>query len=217
MMPAERISLTALFSHKGPRDPMRQLVQRVKDGAIFVYPTETIYGIGGIVSPQVEQRILDAKQRPQSNQMLLIAAQAKAFLDLGLYFGPAAEALARAFWPGRLTLVLKNSRGGTTGVRVSNHPFLLALAKHYNMPIYSTSANISSQPYVNDPDAIYRNFCTRVDFMIDAGTLPPSLPSTVVKIEDDGSFDILRSGAVSEAEICAAVGSPAAQTAGERL
>jgi L-threonylcarbamoyladenylate synthase len=101
-----------------------------------------------------------------------------------------------------LTLVLPGGKKNEfIGVRVSDHPFIKKLYGKLTVPIFSTSANISGKPYVNSPDEIFSIFASNVDFMIDAGALPPSPPSTVVKILGDKKIQVVREGAVTVKEI----------------
>ena len=203
-MPAERIALSALLEPENPA-PLEQVRSRIAAGEVFVYPTETVYGIGGRFDGiEVYSRILAAKKRRPEQAMILIAADFAAFSPLSPVFPPAAEKLAGAFWPGMLTLVVptKNSPDGVA-VRVSGHPFLQALRPRCSHPLFSTSANISGEPYDPSTDAIYATFKESVDFMIDAGELPPSAPSTVVKVTGDNAVTVLREGSVSAERIFA--------------
>ena len=201
-MPAERIMLDDLMREEGPESPMAQLSRAAADGAIFVYPTETVYGIGGIVEERVRARIIEAKKRPADKSMIIIAASLDSLAYLKLRFNAASEALARAFWPGNLTLIVHSDMmGHAAAVRVSAHPFLLRMAMHCSRPLYSTSANVSDREYKNDPDFIYETFCRSVDFMVDAGQLPRSVPSTVVDAADNGNVRIVREGAIEEHSI----------------
>ena len=205
-MPAERIALeTLLCDTHSPDSALARLAERIEAGSIFVYPTETIYGIGGCMRDAVEQKIIAAKKRRPDSPMILIASSQEAFAALGIRLNALATMLAEKFWPGNLTMVVATGQEHTTAaIRVSAHPFLQALGKHYNSPVYSTSANISSEPYNSDPDTIYRLFSNNVDFMVDAGMLPPSPPSTVVEILDS-DIKILREGAIAAQELVALV------------
>lgn len=199
----ERIPLAPLLSGAGARKRMAALANRVMNGAVFIYPTETIYGIGGRAdSREVEKRIRSIKERHKASPFILIAADKKYFRSFDLHFTQNATLLADKFWPGNLTLVLPSKKTSDgVGVRVSNHPFITALFSTMSIPIISTSANLSDQQYVNDPDEIFRTFDGKVDFVIDAGKLPESRPSTVVKVHDDGSAEIVREGVVSKKEV----------------
>jgi len=206
-MQAERIPLATLLDGPLSDGAMAQVAARIREKAVFVYPTDTIYGIGGIVDTEVERRIIRAKKRPPENPMLLVAARAEAFAPLGLVFNDTAKALADAFWPGSLTLVLRCRATQTgVGVRLSSHPFITGLSGVFDTVLYSTSANISGQPYVNDPDVIYDTLRGNIDFMVDAGALPPCAPSTLAEVGDDGVVRIIRQGAVSKERIASVAG-----------
>ncbi len=199
----ERIPLVSLLSGEHSSSLMKACVGRVKNGAVFVHPTETIYGIGGRAdSREVERRIRSIKERKKPSPFIIIAGNRNCFDPLGLSFSRSAAILAEEFWPGNLTLVLpsKDAPEGI-GVRVSNHPFVVALCAELGVPIFSTSANLSDSPYVNDPDAIFATYNGAADFMVDAGVLPVSQPSTVVRIRADDSVAILREGAVPREQI----------------
>jgi L-threonylcarbamoyladenylate synthase len=196
MMRAERISLERLLFPEG-RKKFEDLAASIKQGAVFIYPTETIYGIGGMFGVQgVEDRIFRIKQRQTDQRLIVIAADRSGFDALHLAWPPSAARLATAFWPGLLTLVLPDETGVETAIRVSPHPFIIALCTRLHSPVYSTSANVSGTPYVNDSDMIYERFKGAVDFMIDAGQLIESPPSTIVRISLNNTISILRHGAI---------------------
>ncbi|MGB7566280.1 MAG: Sua5/YciO/YrdC/YwlC family protein, partial [Chitinivibrionales bacterium] len=99
-----------------------------------------------------------------------------------------------------LVLPIKNKKE-TLGVRVSNHPFIQAIFTRIKTPIFSTSANMSGNDYKNDPDEIFSIFSKRVDFMVDAGKLASSRPSTIVRVLPDNTVKIIREGAISAEQI----------------
>jgi L-threonylcarbamoyladenylate synthase len=199
----ERISLATLLEPTHGRIKLEYIAHAAEQGAVFVYPTETIYGIGGLCNVKgVKEKILFIKQRPPKQPMILIAPDRSFFSKLPVLFSPSAERLARRFWPGKLTMVLPSPETEEgVALRVSNHPFINAIFRYFDQPLFSTSANISGKEYVNDPEKICLNFSGRIDVFIDAGFLPQSLPSTVVKIGTDDTVSIVREGAVSSQEI----------------
>jgi L-threonylcarbamoyladenylate synthase len=182
---------------------LRNICDRILAGEIFIYPTETIYGIGGRADREdIGQKIVAAKKRASSRQMILLAHDKKAFEQFDVEFPSAAWALAKAFWPGFLTLVLpRKNRNETLGVRASDYPFIKAIFSLISVPIYSTSANISDTEYKNDPEELYSAFLNSVDFMIDTGQLPPCAPSTVVSVSRENKVEILREGAILREDI----------------
>jgi L-threonylcarbamoyladenylate synthase len=202
-MSAERIVLSNGFS----RDRVIELSQRIKDGAVFIYPTETIYGIGGLERPEIDTRIRRIKQRPLDAPMILLAHSTAVVESSVVILSPIAKQLAEFFWPGALTIVIPRQNGMSVGVRVSDIFFISLIGPAINEPIFSTSANYSGETYNDDPDAIFDLFKNDIDFMIDAGRLPVSLPSTVIRPEADGSVTILREGAISRSVLSAACAS----------
>lgn len=205
-MKAERITLASLIGPMPQSGALQRIAGEIRGGAVFVYPTETVYGIGGIVDNIRERRIIEAKKRPPSNPMIIAAGSIDDFEGLGLEMHASARALARRFWPGNLTLVVQSrTLGRKTGVRVSPHPFLAALSPLLKQPLYSTSANISGERYDGSPDAIFSIFSNSVDFMVDAGPLPPSSPSTVVDFADNGMPAIVREGAIPGEDVFRAI------------
>lgn len=201
MTPTDHFQLSDLLPGNGEiasSEGLRSIAERIRRGAIFVYPTETIYGIGGSQAvPAAKDRIFKAKRRAADNDLILIAPDRSFFSQIPLIFPSSAEKLAEAFWPGKLTLVLplRNDAAGVA-IRIVKHPFIEAIFRFLDAPLFSTSANISGEAYVDDPAAISALFAGKVDFMIDAGRLPESPASTVVKVGRDGAVEVLRTGAI---------------------
>ncbi len=196
---AERIDCAAALASESA---LRRLADRVKANAVFVYPTDTIYGVGGRAdSDAVRERILEAKGRSPGNPLIVVAACRTAFDSLGVSFPPAAERLSSACWPGRLTLVLPTAHGGDLAVRLSAHPFLKALGRHETPALFSTSANASGCPYDPDPDRIYALGARSVDVLSDEGRRPASAPSSIVRGAASGDIRLLREGAVGRHEL----------------
>ncbi len=202
MMPPERIALQPLLTPAGSCR-LAEIAARIEAGAVFIYPTETIYGIGGRYDrTDVYERILSVKERAADHPMILLGAKGNCFSTVDIVFPPSARHCAEVFWPGLLTMVLPSpSVPGGIAVRVSNHPFIVALAGIFIEPLFSTSANISGETYQHDPDIIYEKLGSRVDFMIDAGFLPPSLPSTIVRVSIDNEVTVVREGCIPAATI----------------
>lgn len=197
-MKPERLDLEEILLGDQSSESYVQMIEKIRQEALFVYPTETIYGIGGIASDRVREKIYKAKKRKPENPLILIAGNVTIFSENNVVLNKRAELLAEAFWPGNLTLILPvDDSSETVAVRVSDHPFLQRLAQDVRMPLFSTSANISGTKYVNDPETIYYLFSDSIDFMVDAGVLPTSSPSTVVDVSRTDTYTIVREGAVS--------------------
>lgn len=201
MIRPERIALEQLLDNRNT-NVVQRMVDMLNHEGVCIYPTETIYGIGGRVTPVVAEKIYQAKKRPQQNPLILIAADISHFDNFRFTMNRHGHSIASALWPGNVTLIVSMLDTGTTvGIRVSPHPFIRLINNYLPEPLYSTSANISNQSYCSDPDHIFSVFCSSIDFMIDAGVLPPSLPSTVIDVSDDDGYTIVREGVVSASQI----------------
>lgn len=202
----KRIAQNDLLMDNALSEKYQWVVSEIKEQSLFIYPTETLYGIGGAAAQRVKEKMSMAKKRPSHTPFILIAGSIHLFKPYDILFTDTANRLAACFWPGKMTLVLprKNS-DQTIGIRVSPHPVVQLLTQHVAAPLYSTSANMSGEPYVNDPDTIYNLFCHNAAFMIDNGILPRSDPSTVVAVTKDNTVSILREGVIPSGQIRSAL------------
>jgi L-threonylcarbamoyladenylate synthase len=176
----------------------------LRRGAIVAYPTETFYGLGALATlPEAVARLGEAKLRPDGKALPLVAADER--MAFGLWAGvpPEALVLARAFWPGPLTLVARAapglpgpvSPGGTVAVRVPGSEQARELCRLAGGPLVSTSANPSGGPPPVEAAGLDPWLIARIDLVLDGGRTPGGLPSTVVEI-GAGAPRLLRAGAV---------------------
>jgi L-threonylcarbamoyladenylate synthase len=164
-------------------------------GGVVLYPTQTLYGFGGRASDDRSAERIAAIKGRSPGGLIVLAEQPP-------LVGAIARALAEAFWPGPLTLVLPAWPGlapsvlgpdGTVAVRRPVHPVARALVAAVG-PITSTSANASGEPPLLDP----RGSRFPVDVVVDVGRLAPSAPSTIVRFD---TGQVLREGAIPAARI----------------
>jgi len=165
----------------------------LKAGGIVIYPTETVYGIGvDATNPQAVAKLLKYKSR-REGKPLSIAVTDQAMAEKFVELNDQARSLYRRFLPGPVTVVSRDlgrvapgvaSEFGTLGIRQPAHPLILALVQTLGRPITATSANASGEkrPYsLNDILSRLSNQQIKlIDLAIDAGTLPPNPPSTVI-------------------------------------
>ncbi|MBI2144778.1 threonylcarbamoyl-AMP synthase [Candidatus Woesearchaeota archaeon] len=164
-------------------------LRQVRQGAVFIHPTDTIYGIGcDATNEGAVQRIRDAKQRA-SMPFSVIAPSKKWILDNCEVSGEAKEWLEKL--PGPYTLIFKlknrsavaaavNLGSDTLGVRIPAHWISEAVAD-LGIPVVSTSANITGQPYMTSIDDLDGSIKEKVDFAIYEGE-KEGRPSTIVKL-----------------------------------
>lgn len=161
-------------------------------GGLLAYPTETVYGLGAPVTEAGIEALASLKGRDPDRPFLALVPDAAAAEEL--LWTPEARELAELFWPGALTLVLEDptrsfpsgvrSHQGTVAVRVSPHPFVVALLELWGGPLLSTSANPPGEPPARSGHEA-REVGLRLGaddslLVVEVGTLPVSPPSTVV-------------------------------------
>ena len=192
---------------RGKAEPdLSPVVAHLEDDGVLAYPTETVYGLGGACTPTAVEAVRRLKGREADKPLLVLVPSAEAVADLR--WTDEARALADVFWPGSLTLVLEDpdgrfpigvrTVGGTVGVRVSPHPLVRRLLEAFGSPVTSTSLNRPGSPPVSsghEAREVLEALGGVEALLVDAGTLPSSLPSTVVDCTGP-SPRVLREGAV---------------------
>jgi L-threonylcarbamoyladenylate synthase len=160
----------------------------IREGLVVAYPTDTLYGLA--VDPRnaaAVRRLYALKGRPETSALTLIAADL-AQARLAAELTPAAETLAREWWPGPLTIVVHAhasltpaalAGGRTVGIRVPRHAVAVGLARAAGFCITATSANRSGEPAPASPDDVLAAI-PGVDAILDAGPAPGGAPSTIV-------------------------------------
>ena len=196
------------------------VLEHLRAGGLVAYPTETVYGLGSRARTADVQALNALKGRRADKPFLLLVSDRSMAERQGLAFSAAADALARAFWPGPLTLVLQGGDGrmpdllrgpeGGIAVRWTSHAAMARLIDALGEPLTSTSANRPGSIPAPGPAAILRDFAdpvARRDLLVlDGGVLGNRPPSTVVDCTGPAPR-IIRPGAVSVAEMRRAAGS----------
>jgi L-threonylcarbamoyladenylate synthase len=185
-----------------------KVAEVIKSGGMVIYPTETLYGIGvDATNPDAVKKLTDYKNRP-FGKPYSIAVTHMEMAAKYVFLNNTAKELYKNFLPGPLTVISKGrnkvahgveSEDGTLGVRIPDYKLVTNLVDILGLPITSTSANASykKRPYkVSDIlEHISNKQKKLIDLIIDAGTLPPNEPSTVVDTTMDDPV-ILRQGEI---------------------
>ena len=194
-------------------------VAHVRKGGLLGYPTETVYGLGGRVTEEAVSGLARLKGRPEGKPFLVLVSSLQMAEQLGLLFNDAARAMARAFWPGPLTLALPSTgtrlplqlRGpeGGVAVRHTSHPAVAELIRALGEPLTSTSANRPGTPPAPGADRLAEAFADAVAagslLVLDGGVLGNVPPSTLVDCTL-AAPRLVREGAIPRAELRRAVG-----------
>jgi L-threonylcarbamoyladenylate synthase len=170
--------------------PIALAAEAIRRGEPVAFPTETVYGLGAdALSSEAVQRIYTAKGRPSNNPLIVHVADAEAARALVTHWPDSATALAKAFWPGPLTLVLPKSERipdlvtaglPTVAIRVPAHPVALALLRAAGVPIAAPSANRSNELSPTTAEHVANSLGNRVRLILDAGPTDIGIESTVL-------------------------------------
>jgi len=193
---------------------LEQACDFLRAGRVVAFPTETYYGLA--VDPcnrQALSRLFALKRRPPDKPVLLLVEDRRQLLPLVCDVPPPFEILMRKFWPGPLTLVFPGKEilpdmltgyRSTVGIRQSSHPVAERLVQAFGRPITATSANRSGEPAAVDAAGVIDQLGPDVDFVLDGGSTPGGLGSTIVGHEE-GQVLLLRPGVIPFADILAAL------------
>ena len=210
-MNTEILRITDVEKQSSELQHAAELLQR---GQLVVFPTETVYGLGGNgLDADAARRIYAAKGRPSDNPLILHIADA-ADAEAYAYTNATYDRLARAFMPGPLTVILPkracipdSATGGlpTVALRCPSHPVAHRLIELAGIPIAAPSANLSGKPSPTTAAHVIEDLCGRVDLILDGGECDIGLESTIVSVNADGGVTLLRPGAITYDALCMVV------------
>ncbi len=176
----------------------------LREGALVAFPTETVYGLGGDArSDLAVARIFDAKGRPRFNPLIVHVPDLVAAREFAV-FDARAEAVAAAFWPGPLTLVLPLREAGlsplvtadlgSVAIRVPAHPLAQGLLRAFGGPLAAPSANPSGRVSPTRADHVMAGLAGRIAAVLDGGACAVGVESTILGLVDGPQ--LLRPGGV---------------------
>lgn len=187
----------------------------IKKNGVVIMPTHGLYGLGcDAFQASAVKRIFKIKNRTLEKPLLVLISHPGMLQHIVTDIPPMARHLMDAFWPGKVTLVMKACKGlpdglysntGKVGVRMVAHPVAAALVKAVGRPITGTSANLSGSGGCSDISAIENEVTASVDMVLDAGTLAGGPGSSVVDVTGKTPV-ILREGTVTTSAIMNAFG-----------
>ena len=173
-------------------DNISAAARLLRDGALVAIPTETVYGLGanGLDEAAV-RRIFQAKGRPQDNPLILHLTGPQWLPRYCREIPPMAYVLARKFWPGPLTMILKRSglvpdvtTAGldTVAVRCPNHLVTLAILREAGVPVAAPSANLSGRPSCTSAQDVLEDMDGRIEGVVDGGPCVVGVESTILDL-----------------------------------
>lgn len=194
---------------------IRIAAEIIRDGGTVAFPTETVYGLGAnALNSEAVMKIFVAKNRPADNPLIVHVSSKKEAYALVEGVPEKAETLMDIFWPGPLTLVLKNSKavsdvatGGldTVAIRMPKHKVALTLIKESRVPIAAPSANLAGKPSPTMAEHVIQDLYGRIDAILDAGPTNVGVESTVIDMTT-ASPVILRPGGITREQLTKILG-----------
>ena len=200
---------TRYFSVSDPRDPaLRTVGEILRRGGLAAIPTETVYGLAAnALDDDAVRGIFRAKGRPADNPLIVHISDYSQWAPLVQTIPESAKALADAFWPGPLTVILPKSdlispvvSGGldTVAVRMPSHPVARAIIDSAGVPLAAPSANTSGKPSPTTAQHVKDDMDGKIDCIVDAGPCSVGVESTVLSLAG-AKPRLLRPGGVTPA------------------
>jgi len=203
---------------------IEQAVAVLREGGLVAFPTETVYGLGADASsPQAVRKLFEAKGRPATHPVIVHLANAVQLANWAREIPQAAQRLAKQFWPGPLTLILRRTvkvsdlvTGGqdTVALRVPSHPVAQQLLARFGGGVAAPSANRHGRVSATTAEHVRHEFGAVVDCVLDGGEAQVGIESAIVDLSG-GSPALLRPGSITAAEIEAVLGVSLAAPAGD--
>ena len=193
---------------------LRKPAECLRDGGLVAFPTETVYGLGAdALNETAAMRIYEAKGRPSDNPLIVHIAKVEDMEKLA-YVNDKAKALAQAFWPGPLTIILPKRDvvpAGTTGgldtvaIRMPAHPAALQLIQQSGVFVAAPSANTSGRPSPTKASHVVEDMKGKIEYIIDGGAVGIGIESTIVDVTGDTPM-ILRPGFITKSQLSQIIG-----------
>ena len=189
----------------------------LQQGEIVSFPTETVYGLGAIATSQeAVLKVFEAKGRPSDNPLIVHISDIQQMTSTVEEVPEIALTLAKAFWPGPLTMILKAKPGiyapalsaglTTVSFRMPNHPLTLELISKVGIPLVGPSANLSTKPSPTKVEHVFEDMNGRIRGIVDGGSSTVGVESTVIDLTNDEGPVILRPGVITKEQIEAVIG-----------
>ncbi|MBQ6266273.1 MAG: threonylcarbamoyl-AMP synthase [Clostridia bacterium] len=182
----------------------------LRNGGLVAIPTETVYGLAAnALDPAAVARIFEAKGRPQDNPLIVHVASMEEIPPLVAQVDPRLSALADAFWPGPLTVVMKKSDRipavvsaglDTVAIRMPSHPTAHAVIAAAGVPLAAPSANTSGRPSPTRASHVLTDLDGRIDAVLEGGESEVGVESTVITLTTDPPT-LLRPGGITHAQL----------------
>lgn len=203
------------FKNKTNNKIINKLSILINSGAVGIFPTDTVYGIGcNAFDEKAITNIFNIKKRDFKKPINVLVSSIDMVRSITSEISDLEYMLMKKFWPGPLTIILKKNKNipdiltsglNTVGVRMPENDICLNLITTANTPLATTSANISNNSAIINGEDLLDIFNKKVSFIIDTGISKIGVASTIVSVQDN-IITVLRNGSITKDDIKSAIG-----------
>jgi L-threonylcarbamoyladenylate synthase len=209
----ERVRPEIIRIHATEPEPslVNYVAERIRQGSVVGMPTDTFYGLA--VDPynlHAVECVYEIKERGRHKPLSLLIESVEQADELASDLPDEFYLLAEKFWPGPLTIIVRASprlplkvtaNSGNIAVRMPNSAVALAVVRALKCPITATSANLAGAIECTTAEAVVEQMGERVQLLVDGGTTPRNVPTTIVNLTENGRWSLQREGAIAMSEI----------------
>ena len=207
-----RVEILKINSEVPESSLIRYAADQIRAGQVLGMPTDTFYGLAADpFNLRAVDRVYEIKSRSRHKPLSLLIESVEQAKELAKPLPDEFYALAKKFWPGPLTVIVKagsrlplkvTANTGNVALRVPNAKIPLEVVKAAAIPITATSANLSGESECTSAEAVKEQLGVRIPIIVDGGSSPREVASTIVDLtDDDARWKILREGAISSDRI----------------
>src|SRR6266404_5089401 len=203
LLPAELLKINS--SQPEPK-LISYAAERIRQGQVLGMPTDTFYGLAADpVNLRAVERIYEIKNRSRHKPLSLLVESVDQASDLARNAPSVFDELANKYWPGPLTIIVKASsrlplkvtaNTGNVALRLPASKVAVEVIRAAGVPITATSANISGASECTTAEGVREQLGDRISLIVDGGTSPREVASTIINMSEPGHITILRQGAI---------------------
>jgi L-threonylcarbamoyladenylate synthase len=207
-----RAEIVKISSDKPEASLIRYAADQIRAGEVLGMPTDTFYGLAADpFNLRAVERVYEIKSRSRHKPLSLLIESVDQAEDLCKPLPEEFYKLARRYWPGPLTIIVKaasrlplkvTANTGNVALRVPSAKIPLSVVQAAQIPITATSANLSGESECTTAEAVRNQLQGRIAIIVDGGTSPREVASTIVDLTDEETrWNIIREGAIPSQEI----------------
>jgi tRNA threonylcarbamoyl adenosine modification protein (Sua5/YciO/YrdC/YwlC family) len=207
-----RAEIVKINSETPEASLIRYAADQIRSGEVLGMPTDTFYGLAADpFNLRAVDRVYEIKSRSRHKPLSLLIESVEQAEELARPLPEEFEALARKFWPGPLTMIVRASsrlplkvtaNTGNVALRIPSSAIPLAVVQAAGIPITATSANLSGESECTTAEAVRDQLQNRIAIIVDGGNSPREVASTIIDLTDEEArWKIMREGAIPAHEI----------------